>query len=43
MAGKITRLGDPANPYTKKPTKLTADRAASDAAAMRARAICSSA
>ena len=38
MAGKITRLGDPANPYTTKPTKLTAERSAADAAAVRARA-----
>ena len=38
MAGKITRLGDPANPYTTKPTKLTAERSAADAAAVRAKA-----
>ena len=38
MAGKITRLGDPANPYTTKPTKLTAERSAADAASMRSRA-----
>lgn len=43
MAGKITRLGDPANPYGKKKTPTAAptpaqqarNRAASDAASMR--------
>jgi hypothetical protein len=37
MAGKITRLNDPANPYGGKATKLTAERSAADAAKMRAR------
>ena len=38
MAGKINRLNDPANPYSQKPTKLTADRSAASARDMKARA-----
>lgn len=38
MAGKITRLNDPANPYSQKPTKLTAERSAASAREMKAKA-----